>query len=168
MKKLRAVLWLTAAALAIFVFVLPALQKYETATSALSVRATERKNTIDSVDSSTEIAPGSPVVGAKLWLHGPEGTERQALLLTAMTLGVALVANRLLQNRRRALRQRQHHSAISRSHMNAGPIMWNRDIEMIESIGSVGLLASVALPVIRQQARVRELARARELALVAA
>lgn len=169
MKKLRAVLWLTAAALAVVVFVLPALQKYQTAGSALGTQATERKIVIDSVDPSTELTPGAPAIAAKLSLPGPQGAERQALFLAAATLAVALVANRLLQNRRRALRQqRQYRTATSRSFGYSGPIMWNRDIEMIESIGSVGLLASVALPVVRQQARMREQAVARQLALVAA
>ncbi len=164
MKKLRTVLWLTAAALAVVVFVLPALQKSQTAASMLGPQAAERKLAIDSVDASTEITPSAPSISAKMSIPGPRGGERQALFLTAGALMVALVANRLLQNRRRALRQqRLYRSAMSQSQRYAGPIMWNRDIEMIESIGAVGLLAAVALPVMRQQARVRELALARQL-----
>ncbi len=159
MRKLRATLWMTAAALLVIIVVVPAFGNYQTATADLSIEAQQRKTLIDSVAKTDAPAPKFRITIDNLdkVIPNPTGAERQALILSVVGLTVWLMAQRLLRKRRQALRTAPMLEA-PRVAKHLGPILWNHDIEIMESIGPVGLLQPIALPVMRQQARMRELA----------
>jgi hypothetical protein len=163
MRKLRAILWMTAAALLVIIVVVPALGNYQSATADLSMQAQERKTIIDSVEKTDAPAPKFRLTIDNLdkVIPNPKGAERQALMLSAVGLTIWLMVQRLLRKRRQALRASSPLMFESpRVTKHLGPILWNHDIEIMESIGPVGLLQPIALPVMRQQARMRELATA--------
>jgi hypothetical protein len=163
MRKLRAILWMTAAALLVVIVVVPAFGNYQSATADLSVQAQQRKTIINSVEKTDVPAPKFRLTIDNLdkVIPNPKGAERQALILSAVGLTIWLMAQRLLRKRRLALRASSPLLFESpRVTKHIGPILWNHDIEIMESIGSVGLLQPIALPVMRQQARLRELAMA--------
>jgi hypothetical protein len=161
MRKLRAILWMTAAALLVIIVVVPAFGNYQSATADLSIEAQQRKTLIDSVAKADAPAPTFRVTIDNLdrVIPNPKGAERQALILSVIGLTVWLVAQRLFRKRRLALRATSSLLfEAPRATRHVGPILWNHDIEIMESIGPVGLLQPIALPVMRQQARMRELA----------
>jgi hypothetical protein len=161
MRKLRAILWMTAAALLVIIVVVPAFGNYQSATADLSIEAQQRKTLIDSVAKADAPAPTFRVTIDNLdrVIPNPKGAERQALILSVIGLTVWLVAQRLFRKRRLALRATSPLLfEAPRATRHVGPILWNHDIEIMESIGPVGLLQPIALPVMRQQARMRELA----------
>jgi hypothetical protein len=163
MRKLRAILWMTAAALLVVIVLVPAFGNYQTATADLSTQAQERKTIIESVDKTEVPAPKFRLTIDNLdrVIPNPKGAERQALIVSAVGLTIWLMVQRLLRKRRIALRASSpllFEAPRVTKHM--GPILWNHDIEIMESIGPVGLLQPIALPVMRQQARMRELATA--------
>jgi hypothetical protein len=161
MRKLRAILWMTAAALLVIIVVVPAFGNYQSATADLSIEAQQRKTLIDNVEKTDAPAPKFRLTIDNLdkVIPNPKGAERQALILSAVGLTVWLMAQRLLRKRRLALRAASPLLfEAPRAIKHLGPILWNHDIEIMESIGPVGLLQPIALPVMRQQARMRELA----------
>jgi hypothetical protein len=161
MRKLRAILWMTAAALLVIIVVVPAFGNYQSATADLSIEAQQRKALIDSVAKADAPEPTFRLTIDNLdkVIPNPKGAERQALTLSVVGLTVWLVAQRLLRKRRLALRSASPLLfEAPRATRHLGPILWNHDIEIMESIGPVGLLQPIALPVMRQQARMRELA----------
>ncbi len=163
MRKLRAILWMTAAALLVIIVVVPAFGNYQSATADLSIEAQQRKTLIDSVQKTDAPAPQFSITMDNLnkVIPNPKGAERQALSLSVVGLTVWLMAQRLLRKRRLALRAASPLLfEAPRATRHLGPILWNHDIEIMESIGPVGLLQPIALPVMRQQARMRELAMA--------
>jgi hypothetical protein len=159
MRKLRAILWMTAAALLVIIVVVPAFGNYQSATTDLSIEAQQRKILIDNVEKTATPAPKFRLTIDNLdkVIPNPKGAERQALILSVVGLTVWLMAQRLLRKRRLALRAVPLYEA-PRAAKHLGPLLWNHDIEIMESIGPVGLLQPIALPVMRQQARMRELA----------
>jgi hypothetical protein len=163
MRKLRAILWMTAAALLVIIVVVPAFGNYQSASADLSLEAVQRKMLIDNVDKTHAPAPHFRVTLDNLdtVIPNPKGAERQALTLSVIGLTLWLMAQRLLRKRRLALRTSSPLLfEAPRVTKHLGPILWNHDIEIMESIGPVGLLQPIALPVMRQQARMRELAMA--------
>ena len=163
MRKLRAILWMTAAALLVIIVVVPAFGNYQVATAELSIEAQQRKTLIDNVEKLHAPAPKFRLSIDNLdkVIPNPKGAERQALTLSVVGLTVWLMAQRLLRKRRLALRAASPLLfEAPRASRHLGPILWNHDIEIMESIGPVGLLQPIALPVMRQQARMRELAMA--------
>lgn len=162
MRKLRALLWLTAAALLVMIVVVPALGNYQSATADLAVQAQQRKSVIDSVE---KVDPADKNFRLTLdnldrVIPNPKGAERQLLILAAAGMTVWLMAQRLLRKRRLALRASPLMFEVRPISKHQGQVLWNHDIEIMESIGAVGLLQPIALPVLRQQARMRELAMA--------
>ena len=159
MRKLRAILWMTAAALLVIIVVVPAFGNYQVATAELSIEAQQRKTLIDTVEKLHAPAPKFRLSIDNLdkVIPNPKGAERRALILSVIGLTVWLMAQRLLRKRRLALRAAPLFEA-PRATRHLSPILWNHDIEIMESIGPVGLLQPIALPVMRQQARMRELA----------
>jgi hypothetical protein len=161
MRKLRAILWMTAAALLVIIVVVPAFGNYQSATADMSIEALQRKALIDNVEKTDASAPKFRLTIENLdkVIPNPKGAERQALILSVVGLTVWLIAQRLLRKRRLALRAASPLLfEAPRAARHLGPILWNHDIEIMESIGPVGLLQPIALPVMRQQARMRELA----------
>ena len=141
----------------------PAFGNYQSATADLSLQAQERKTLVDTVEKTDTPAPKFRLTLANLdrVIPKPKGAERQALILSVVGLTVWLLAQRLLRKRRLALRAASPLLFEGpRASKHLGPILWNHDIEIMESIGPVGLLQPIALPVLRQQARMRELAMA--------
>jgi hypothetical protein len=154
---------MTAAALLVIIVVVPAFGNYQSVTTDLSIQAQERKTLIDSVAKSDAPAPKFRLTIDNLdkVIPNPKGAERQALILSVVGLTVWLIAQRLLRKRRLALRAASPLLfEAPRATRHLGAILWNHDIEIMESIGPVGLLQPIALPVMRQQARMRELAMA--------
>jgi hypothetical protein len=145
-RKIRVLLWLVIMTLVAAIFVLPAWDKYQSARSDLSTKAAARKVIVDSVDKTTERTPARPALRSAKLVSGPSGTEGQLLITAAAVLGLAVAASKLAANRRRANRRRKHDATMT-FHVVArqDPLLWNKDIELMESIGTVGLLTAPAV-----------------------
>lgn len=161
MRKLRAALWFTAAALLVVIVVLPAIARYQSTTAATASQpvavpiadidepaATQPASTRLSLDTLDRVVPM------------PKGAQRNVMSMAAAGSSVFLYVSRRQRQRRAALRSATPLMYMRPQPLYAGPIVWTRDLLMMESIGEVGLLQPIALPILRQQAHIRELAMA--------
>jgi hypothetical protein len=152
MKRLRATLWLSAAILVMLIIVMPAFDK---------------NNTIQSTSAApADVMPATPSApawqGSKLSFDYAShvmptmgGAQRNALIVAAAALALWAAFARLTRRQNRQLQAASPKLYVVRP-FYSGPIIWNHDIENIESIGSVGLMHPMALPVLRQQAQMVE------------